>query len=169
MQPISCWKRLLQECKSSRQPLTSSAVVFFSMLIQYKPKANHLFLQPKPFFMRWMLPVFFLFSVRIAMAQAKLVLNGAVITISGGAALVIDNPDNTAIIQTGSGYIQSEGAMNRVIWTVGTGNGSNYLVPFGNAANYLPLRFSAASGSGASGQIVFSTYPTPTWKNSDFL
>jgi len=88
---------------------------------------------------------------------------------SGGAALVIDNADNAAISQTGSGYIQSEGATNRVIWTIGAGNSGNYVVPFGNAATFLPLRFSAASGSGATGQIVFSTYPTATWKNSDFL
>ena len=32
----------------------------------------------------------------------------------------------------------------------------------------LPLSFSAASGS-ASGRIIFSTYSTPTWKNSDYL
>lgn len=104
-----------------------------------------------------------------ATSQAKLVINGAVINITNGAALVIDNPDNTAIIQNGSGYIQSEGTNNRLIWTIGVGNGNNYLVPFGNVANYLPLSFNAASGVSASGQIVFSTYPTPTWKNSDFL
>ena len=106
---------------------------------------------------------------RYATAQAKVVVNGAVITIINGAALVIDNPDNTAITNLGSGYIQSEGADNKVAWTIGPGNGNVYLIPFGNAANYFPLQFNAASGAGANGQIIFSTYPTPTWKNSDFL
>ncbi|QEC54575.1 T9SS type A sorting domain-containing protein [Flavisolibacter ginsenosidimutans] len=102
-------------------------------------------------------------------AQAKLVINGGIVIINSGGVLVVNNPDNTAIIQTGSGYIQSEGYNNRLIWTIGTGNGANYLVPFGNAVTYLPVRFTAASGSDAAGQLVFSTYPTSTWKNSDFL
>ena len=106
---------------------------------------------------------------RHATAQAKLIINGGVITITNGAALVIDNPDNTAITNTGSGYIQSEGAGNKVVWTIGPGNGNTYVIPFGNAANYFPLQFNAASGTGANGQIIFSTYPTPTWKNSDYL
>ena len=103
------------------------------------------------------------------MGQAKLVVNGGVITISNGASLVIDNPDNTAITIIGSGYIQSEGIDNKIIWNIGPGNGNTYTVPFGNAANYLPLQFNAASGIGANGQVVFSTYTTPTWKNSDYL
>ena len=103
------------------------------------------------------------------MGQAKLVVNGGVITISNGASLVIDNPDNTAITIIGSGYIQSEGIDNKIIWSIGPGNGNTYTVPFGNAANYLPLQFNAASGIGANGQVVFSTYTTPTWKNSDYL
>ena len=103
------------------------------------------------------------------MGQAKLVVNGGVITITNGAALVIDNPDNTAITNIGSGYIKSEGIDNKIIWSIGQGNGNKYVVPFGNAANYLPLQFNAASGIGVSGKFIFSTYPTPTWKNSDYL
>ena len=108
-------------------------------------------------------------ATRHATAQAKLVINGAVITLTNGASLIIDNPDNTAITYNGSGYIQSEGVNNKVIWTIGPGNGNIYLIPFGNAANYFPLQFNAASGAGANGQIIFRTYPTPTWKNSDYL
>jgi Secretion system C-terminal sorting domain len=104
-----------------------------------------------------------------ATAQAKLVINGAVITISNGAALVIDNTDNTAVSRNGSGYIKSEGEGNKIIWTIGAGNGNMYLVPFGNAAGYLPLQFKAASGTGNKGQFIFSTYPTASWKNSDNL
>lgn len=103
------------------------------------------------------------------MGQAKLVVNGGVITITNGAALVIDNPDNTAITIIGSGYIQSEGIDNKIIWSIGPGNGNTYTVPFGNASNYLPLQFNAASGIGVNGKFIFSTYPTSTWKNSDYL
>ncbi|MGZ8525256.1 MAG: T9SS type A sorting domain-containing protein [Chitinophagaceae bacterium] len=103
-----------------------------------------------------------------ALSQARLIINGGIIFINNGAALVIDNPVNTAISQTGTGYIVSEGINNRVIWSVGAGNAATYLIPFGHASGYLPLRFSAASGS-ANGRIVFSTYRTPTWKNSEYL
>lgn len=114
-----------------------------------------------------LLTVFLLTSL-LTMAQARLVINGGVITIDNGASFIIDNPDNTAITFNGTGYIQSEGAGNQIIWSIGAGNGGNYLIPFGNNTRYFPLQFSAASGTG-SGQIIFSTYPTATWKNSDFL
>ncbi|HTE13250.1 MAG TPA: T9SS type A sorting domain-containing protein [Chitinophagaceae bacterium] len=103
-----------------------------------------------------------------AVAQAKLVINGGIITINNGAFLVIDNADNTAITRSGAGYIQSEGAGNQVVWAIGDGNGNAYLVPFGNAAGYFPLQCSAASGTG-NGRLIFSTYSTATWKNSDNL
>ena len=102
-------------------------------------------------------------------AQAKLVMNGGIIVIDKGASLVLDNADNTAIVYNGSGYIQSEGADNKVIWTIGPGNENVYLVPFGNAAGYFPVQFNAGFGKGAGGQIVLSTYHTATWKNSDYL
>lgn len=102
-------------------------------------------------------------------AQAKLVLNGGIVTITDSAALLIDNPDYTAITRNASGYIRSEGPNNRVVWSIGSGSGNNYLVPFGDAAGYLPLSFTATAGSGTPGQIIFSTYATPTWKNSDNL
>jgi hypothetical protein len=100
--------------------------------------------------------------------QARLVINGGIISINNGAALVIDNPDNDAITTTGVGYIFSEAANNRVIWSVGEGGAGAYLVPFGNASGKLPLQFNASSGS-ANGRIEFSTYRTATWKNSDYL
>jgi Secretion system C-terminal sorting domain len=109
-----------------------------------------------------------LLSVAVA-GQAKLVINGGIISINNGAVLVIDNPDNTAISRNGSGYIKSEGEGNKIIWTIGAGNGNVYLIPFGNAAGYLPLQFKAASGTGNNGQFIFSTYPTASWKNSDNL
>lgn len=104
----------------------------------------------------------------IVKGQAKLVINGGIISINNGAALVIDNPDNTAISRIGAGYIISEAANNRIVWSIGPGNGNTYLFPFGNTSAYLPLSFSAASGS-PGGQVIFSTYKTSTWKNSDNL
>ncbi len=107
-------------------------------------------------------------TARVVSGQAKLVINGAVISLQNNVSLVIDNPDNTAISRSGSGYIRSEGAGNQVIWSVGAGNGNTYLVPFGSGTDYLPLSFHA-SGGAPTGKIIFSTYPTPTWKNSDDL
>ncbi len=48
------------------------------------------------------------------MGQAKLVVNGGVITITNGAALVIDNPDNTAITIIGSGSLLSNYESNKI-------------------------------------------------------
>jgi Secretion system C-terminal sorting domain len=121
------------------------------------------------FFRHSILIVILALPWQIATAQAKLVINGGVITISNGASLVIDNPDNTAITRNNTGYIQSEAAGNQIIWTIGAGNGNSYLLPFGNAAGYFPLQFKATSGTGNNGQLIFSTYPTATWKNSDYL
>ncbi len=128
---------------------------------------NRIFTPPN--FIRQLLLVAMLsFSCIIVCAQAKLVINGGVITINNGASLVIDNPDNMAITRTSAGYIVSEGASNNIYWTIGAGNGNTYLLPFGNTAGYFPLQFKAASGTG-SGHFVFSTYPTASWKNSDNL
>lgn len=102
------------------------------------------------------------------MGQASLVINGGIINLTNGGKLVVDNPDNNAIIQTGSGYIQSEGTSNEIVWSIGAGNGNNYVIPFGHGADYLPVSFQASAGS-ASGKFIFSTYATPTWKNSDYL
>ena len=113
--------------------------------------------------------VLLIFFPRRVMAQAKLVVNGGVITIANGASLIIDNPDNTAITYNGTGYIQSEGDANKLIWSIGAGNGKTFLIPFGNAAYNFPFQFNATSGTGANGQIILSTYHTPTWKNSDYL
>jgi hypothetical protein len=69
----------------------------------------------------------FLLTSLLAMAQARLVINGGIIIIDNGASFIIDNPDNTAITFNGTGNIQSEGAGNQLIWSIGAGNGGNYL------------------------------------------
>jgi Secretion system C-terminal sorting domain len=117
---------------------------------------------------RWLLACSLLLSLQAA-AQGRLIINGGVVAIANGANLVIDNPATDAITRLGSGYIKTEGAANNIIWKIGAGNGNTYLVPFGNAAAYLPLQFNASAGLGASGRFILSTYPTLSWKNSDAL
>jgi hypothetical protein len=116
-----------------------------------------------------MLTLVFALIVRHTTAQSKLVINGGVITITKGAALIIDNPNNTAITNIGEGYIQSEGASNNVVRAFGPGNGNTYKVPLRNRVNNFPLQFNAASGTGVNSQIVFRTYSTSNWKSSDYL
>lgn len=110
---------------------------------------------------------FFLLNQR-AIGQARIIINGGIITIDQNVSLIIDNPASNAITFNGTGYIKSEGAGNRLIWSVGSLAG-NYLIPFGNTAGYFPLQLNTSSATGANGQIIFSTYPTSTWKNSDEL
>jgi hypothetical protein len=112
------------------------------------------------------LAIFFLIN-QVLLAQARVIINGGIIKIENNTSLVIDNPQNTAITFNGSGYIQSEGAGNQLIWSIGSAGG-DFLIPFGNATGYFPLQFSATSGTG-NGQFIFSTYPANTWKNSDAL
>jgi hypothetical protein len=105
------------------------------------------------------------FTAFCSNSQSRLILNGATVTISGGAYLVVDNPAANAIART-SGHIVSEGENNRVKWNVGTATGT-YSVPFGKSVNYLPVTLTKSAGAG-SGSIIFSTYGTG-WKNSDYL
>ncbi|HWK07750.1 MAG TPA: T9SS type A sorting domain-containing protein [Puia sp.] len=104
-----------------------------------------------------------------ASAQASLVINGAAVTLTNNASLVVGNPASTAIRRLGTGYIQSEGAGNQVVWAIGAGDGKTYTVPFGNATGYWPVQFTAASGMGSAGTMVLSTFPTPGAGNSDDL
>jgi hypothetical protein len=110
----------------------------------------------------WMLGTLLLVST-LAIGQGRLVLNGGVVNITKGANLVIANSASNAITRT-SGYILSEGESNKVKWNIGTTTGT-YTVPWGFGGTYIPLTFTKAAGSGASGNFVFSTYKTG-WQNS---
>ena len=104
-------------------------------------------------------------SGMIFFPPVKLVLNGAVINITQGARLVIENPASDAIIRN-SGYIVSEGQNNRVQWNIGATAG-DYVVPWGYNSNYMPVSFTTSTGAG-SGYFDLSTYHTP-WNNSTQL
>lgn len=104
-----------------------------------------------------------LFLSHGALAQTRMVLNGAKVNIAQGAYLVIDNPASNAITRT-SGHIISEGANNRIQWHIGTTTGT-YTIPWGyGSADYLPVTFTKNAGTG-SGLFIFSTYHT-AWQNS---
>lgn len=99
-------------------------------------------------------------------AQARLVLNGANITIAQGATLVIQNSNANAITRN-SGYIISEGQNNAIKWYIGTATGT-YTIPWGYNNDYIPLTFTP-SGAAGSGYFLFSTYRTANWNNAASL
>lgn len=105
-------------------------------------------------------------------AQGRLILNGGVVVLADSAALVIANADSSAIRRIDPGFISSEGAANLVVWAIGAGNGSAYIVPFGATGRYFPISFKPALGTvlgGASGAgaFLFSTFPTEVDNSSD--
>jgi hypothetical protein len=102
-------------------------------------------------------------------AQARLVLNGATITLQDGASLVIHNSNSNAITlldATTSGIVTND-ATSHVRWYIGT-TSDNYSVPFKYSNSLIPLSFSTSGAAGA-GFFDLSTYHVPTWKNSDYL
>lgn len=96
-------------------------------------------------------------------AQARLILNGADITIAQGATLVIQNSDASAITRN-SGYIISEGENNAIKWYIGAATG-NYTIPWGYNNEYIPVTFTP-TGAAGSGYFLFSTYHTANWNNA---
>jgi hypothetical protein len=101
------------------------------------------------------------------LAQARLIINGAQITIIDSAFLVIDNSSSDAITRLSGGYIVSEGADNNIKWVIGP-SPQAYVVPFGYNGDYIPVTFSVASSS-TDGYFLLSTYHTTSWNNSASL
>ncbi|MBK7883120.1 MAG: T9SS type A sorting domain-containing protein [Chitinophagaceae bacterium] len=96
--------------------------------------------------------------------------DNGIATISGGAFVVVDNPEGNAITRINGGHFITEGDLgtNRVRWMIGDKE-DTYVVPFGVSTNqYLPLSFSTFGANG-QGFIDLSTYATDSWKNSDYL
>jgi hypothetical protein len=102
------------------------------------------------------------FSFEASAQAARLILNGATITINQDAYLVIDNPASDAIT-VNSGLIISEGENNNIKWNIGTTTGT-YTIPWGYSGTSIPLTFTKTAGTG-SGYFLFSTYHTG-WQNS---
>jgi hypothetical protein len=99
--------------------------------------------------------------------QAKIVFNGADITISNNAKLIVQNPAPDALTVLSSGGVISEGAGNDVLWNIGT-NAAGYVVPFISNGNPIPLSFTT-SGAAGNGLFILSTYAGPDWDNSNYL
>lgn len=106
----------------------------------------------------------FSFLATIGYAQTRLVMDGALINIGGGANLVIDNSNANAITRN-AGHVISETENSNVVWKVGLATGT-YIIPFGfGSSDYLPLIFTKSSGTG-TGIFTFATYKTTDWQNS---
>ena len=101
-----------------------------------------------------------LFLPNLVQAQYSLQLTGGVVTLSNGACIIVDQPDQLGIQRT-SGYIQSELETNRVIWTMNNSTGS-FTIPFGVGADYIPFTFQVTAAGSVTGRLVASTYRTPS-------
>lgn len=100
-------------------------------------------------------------------SQARIVFDGANITITNGAKLVLENSSPNALTVVSSGGIISEGANNDVLWYIGT-NAASYVMPFISNGNPIPLSFTT-SGAAGNGTFILSTYAGPDWNNSNYL
>src|SRR5688572_8589027 len=96
-------------------------------------------------------------------SQTKLVLNGADIMIQNGAQLVIENGSSDAIVRT-TGSIRSQDDDSVIKWMIGTQTGT-YIIPWGNATQYLPVSFDP-SGATGTGYFLFGTYALQDWNNA---
>ena len=121
--------------------------------------------------LKTLLNIFLLFCISCAYSQGRIVFSdNGIARISGGAFVVVDNPNPDAITTINGGHFITEGDLgtNRVRWHIGTTENS-YTVPFGVGINEpLPLTFSTHDANG-NGFFDLSTYGSDTWKNSDFL
>ena len=109
--------------------------------------------------MRWF-TIFISFFIIIATvsAQGRLTINDGVVSINGGAVLTI-NESNTAGITTigsGTGYIQSEGDMNRVLWRINNSTGT-YVIPFGYSGTRLNFSYQITTAGSNPGGLIAST------------
>lgn len=101
-------------------------------------------------------------AVLSAQNNALIIQDGAVINITNGAALIVDQPNTNGIVKTGTatGYINSEGETNRVFWRLSTATGS-FVIPFGdNNAVQIPFTYQVTAAATGAGFIQASTYRT---------
>jgi hypothetical protein len=99
--------------------------------------------------------------------QQRIVFNGAILTISNGAVLVVDNPAPDALTVVSSGGISSEGPNNNLVWNIGE-QAARYQVPFISSGTSIPVLFTT-SGAAGNGRFILSTYAGSNWQNSNYL
>jgi hypothetical protein len=100
-------------------------------------------------------------------SQQRIVFNGAVLTISNAAVLVLDNPAPDALTVVGSGGISSEGPNNNLVWNIGE-QAASYQVPFISSGTPIPVLFTT-TGAAGNGRFILSTYAGSNWQNSTYL
>jgi hypothetical protein len=101
-----------------------------------------------------------------AFSQARIILNGGVLSLQNGGYLVVQNAAPNAITRN-NGYIQSFDDKNIIKWMIGT-TSSTYVVPWGSASQYLPLSFTTSGASGI-GYLQLGTYSFSDWNNANHL
>ena len=108
-----------------------------------------------------MLPLSFL-------AQARIILNGGMLTLQEGGIVVIhnSNPNAITVLNSSSGILIND-ATSRLRWHIGT-TSDNFSIPFRYSNILIPLNFGTSEAVG-TGYFDLSTYHVPDWKNSDHL
>ncbi|MEO7046864.1 MAG: T9SS type A sorting domain-containing protein [Ferruginibacter sp.] len=103
----------------------------------------------------------------VVFGQARLVFNGADVSIINTAKLVIQNPAPAALTVMSGGGVINTGADNDIVWNIGN-NAATYTVPFISNGNAIPVSFTT-SGATGNGSLLLGTYAGPDWKNSSYL
>lgn len=100
-------------------------------------------------------------------SQERILFNGATITLSNGAVLVVDNPAPNALTVLSTGGILMEGPTNNLVWNIGT-EAASYQVPFVSSGTSIPVLFTTSGGAG-NGHFILNTYAGSNWQNSNYL
>ena len=109
--------------------------------------------------MRWFtIFISFLIIVSTLHGQGRLTINDGVVSINGGAVLTINesSPVGITTISSVTGYIQSEGDLNRVVWRINNNNGT-YVIPFGYSGTRLDFTYQITTAGSNPGGLIAST------------
>ncbi|HOB27658.1 MAG TPA: hypothetical protein PKJ07_05915, partial [Bacteroidales bacterium] len=90
--------------------------------------------------------------------QGRLTIYNGVVSINGGAVLSVNEPSTVGITLSGNGtgYIQSEGDLNRVYWRINNSTGT-YVIPFGYSGTRLNFTYQITNAGSSSGGLIAST------------
>lgn len=109
--------------------------------------------------MRWF-NIFIMFFIIVSTlhGQGRLTINDGIVSINGGAVLTINESNAVGIttIGSGTGYIQSEGDLNRVLWRINNNNGT-YVIPFGYSGTRLDFTYQITTAGSNPGGLIAST------------
>ena len=102
--------------------------------------------------------IIFFIIVSTLHGQGRLTINDGVVSINGGAVLTINESNAVGIttIGSGTGYIQSEGDLNRVLWRINNSTGT-YVIPFGYSSTRLNFTYQITAAGSSPGGLIAST------------